>query len=297
MRIIEKHLVPLNIGKIRLSDYAREIFLKYIPSRNGIKKAIKNKLIQVNGEPASTGLWVEPNQEIILLEDEKPCKIFQYKLTVIFEDDHLAVINKPSGLLVSGNQFRTIENSLEFNLNSSSQPDALVKMRPVHRLDRLTSGLLIIAKTRSCQKNLDKMFKEHQIEKRYQAIVMGKMPPKGIINKKIENKPALTKFQVVKIVPSLKSGWLSLVDLWLESGRTHQLRIHLAQAGFPILGDTLYAEPAKTLKGSGLFLVAVQLQLPHPINKNPMNFTILPPNKFKLQLAREEQRYYKFNPE
>jgi len=198
---------------------------------------------------------------------------------------------------VSGNQFRTVENALEFNLSSSHQPDALTKMRPVHRLDRLTSGLLIIAKTKNCQKTSDKMFKEHRIEKRYQAIVMGKMPKQGKIDKKIEDEPALTNFQRIKTVPSLKSEWLSLVDLWLESGRTHQLRIHLAQAGFPILGDTLYAEPGRTLQGSGLFLTAVQLKFAHPVTKNILNFTIEPPHKFKLQLAREKQRYYKFNPE
>ncbi|MDY6915806.1 MAG: RluA family pseudouridine synthase [Candidatus Cloacimonadota bacterium] len=295
MKILKTHIVPQKVGKFRLSDYTREVFNEFIPSRNGIKKAIKNNLILVDDMPARTGYWVKPSQKITLLEAHKPKQIFKYVLPVNFEDNYLAVISKPAGLLVNGNQFRTIENALEYNLYPSSLKDALAKMKPVHRLDSLTNGLLIIAKTKSSQKKLDEMFKQHKINKRYIAIVMGKIPSEGEIERKVDNKEARTIFKRLKVVPSLKSGYLSLVNLWLESGRTHQLRKHLSWLGFPILGDKLYGQKGNIFKGKGLFLAAVELNFQHPFTCKHIKLTIALPNKFYIQLQREERRYLKFN--
>lgn len=293
--LIAQHIVPSDITKIRFIDYASKIFTE-IPSRNGIRKAIKNGNITVDGKPAEYGRWMQPGMKLELWEKtEKPAKIFPLKFDVIFEDEFLAVINKPAGFPVSGNKFRTIENALLNNISVSNESDALINPKPVHRLDALTSGLLLIAKTTKARIELGKQFEEKKIQKRYRAIAMGKLPQSGEIKNLIEGKKAITNFQLIKAVPSLKSDWLSLLDLWLQTGRTHQLRIHLSQLGHPILGDKLYGEKHNIFKGKGLFLCAVELKFQHPITKEKMELKITEPNKFKIHLEREEKRWQKFN--
>ena len=273
MIIIHSHIVPTNIAQVRLSDYAVGIFPQ-IPSKKGLKKAIKNGLIYVNGAKAATGTWIETGQKIDLIDlDKKPPEIYEFDLPVLFEDDYLAIIHKPAGILVSGNQFRSIQNALPHNLTISKAIDAFNIPRPVHRLDHATSGLLLIAKTTTANIHLSQQFENKTIQKRYQAIVIGKLGiPKGRIEQKIEGKTAITEYEVIQIVPSLKTEYLSLVNLYPLTGRTHQLRIHLSNLGHPILGDKLYHGNAPLLKGKGLFLCAVELSLVHPISGENMNF-------------------------
>ena len=142
MIILHRHLVPINIKDVRLSDYAIGIFPQ-IPSRKGLKKAIKNGQVYIDGLQANTGNWVETGQKIELVAlDRKPPKIYPLDLPIIYEDDQLAVIQKPAGIVVSGNQFHTIQNALLHNLAPSKAIDAFQLPRPVHRLDHATSGLL-----------------------------------------------------------------------------------------------------------------------------------------------------------
>lgn len=293
--LIARHIVPSDVKKIRFIDYARQIFTE-IPSRNGIRKAIKKGNILIDGKPAEYGRWMQPGMLLQLIQTEnKNLKIFQLKFDVIFEDEFLAVINKPAGFPVSGNRFKTIGNALLNNISVSSEPDALIKPKPAHRLDALTSGLLIIAKTTAARIELGEQFEGKKIQKRYRAIAMGKMLKSGIIDKPIAGKAAITKFQLVKTVPSLRSEWLSLVDLWPQTGRTHQLRIHLAEIGHSILGDKLYGEKHHIFKGKGLFLCAVGLNFIHPITKAKLELKMEEPSKFKIHLEREERRWKKFN--
>ncbi len=290
-----QHLIPVDIPPIRFSDYARQVFTQ-IPSRNGIRKAIKHGELTIDGKEAETGRWLQPGMLLELWEsDRKPARIFPLKFAVIFQDEHLAVINKPAGFPVSGNRFRTIENALLHNISASKEPDALTNPKPVHRLDALTSGLLIIAKTTYARIELGKQFEEKNIQKRYRAIVMGKLPQSGTIAETIGGKAAITRFELVKAVPSLKSEWLSLVDLYPQTGRTHQLRIHLAGIGNPILGDKLYGEKNLIFKGKGLFLCALELKFQHPVTNENLEFRIEEPNKFKIHLEREERRWRKFH--
>lgn len=291
MKILQSHIVPENLPPERLSDYARKIFL-HIPSRKGIKKAILRKEILVNGQPTETGLWVQSGQQIDWVEKESSArKVFPLKLEVVFEDDCLAVIKKPAGVIVSGNQFRTIENALLYNLKKSAQKDALREFRAVHRLDSLTSGLLLIAKTASAHLSLSRQFEAKTILKKYQAIVIGDLAKQGVLEKPIDGKKALTKFEKIKSVRSLKNKWLSLVNLFPATGRTHQLRIHLSDFGFPILGDGLYGQEGLILKHKGLFLCAVELTFDHPKTDEKQMVSIDAPRKFEKLLEREERRW------
>ena len=291
MILLETHTVPPNTNAIRLSDYAVGIF-RIITTRKGIKKAIKKGCVWINDLPADTGRWVQSGQVIQLMEPErKLVKVFELHLDIIFEDEYIAVVNKPAGIVVSGNQYHTIQNALAFNLITSTAEDALPSPMPVHRLDHATSGLLLIAKTRKTRVLLGKQFEDKQIKKKYQAIAIGQLPPSGTIDLPIDGKVAHTRFKANRVVQSLKNKYLTLVDLYPSTGRTHQLRIHLASSGWPILGDKLYGEEGMILKKKGLFLTAVGLSFLHPITQELLTIDKEAPAKFNLLLEREQRRW------
>jgi len=286
MQRVEQHIVPEGTKKERLSDYVCNIF-ESIPSRKGLKKAIKKGRVWVDGKKADTGLWVKAGQLIELYEsDDETHKIYELKLDVIFEDEQIAVIRKPAGLVVSGNMFRTLQNALLYNIKVSSEIDALKLPTPVHRLDSATSGLILIAKTKRAQMNLSKQFQDKSIRKRYRAIVCGNLKECGKIDFPIDDKESLSEFKSVELVSSKKYEYLTLVDLFPHTGRTHQLRIHMAKYGHPILGDRLYNDEETVLKGKGLFLSAVEIEFKHPQSDELLKFCINTPNKFETMLKK-----------
>ena len=290
---LQKHIAK-STERTRLSDYAIGVF-ESIPTRKGIKKAIKKGAIYVNGEVGQTGTWIVDGDEIVLYDlDESLPKTFEFDLTVVFEDKDLAVINKPGGIPVSGNYYKTVQNALPYNLTKSTAADALKIARPVHRIDAATCGLLLVAKTKTAHLHLSKQFENKTIQKRYQAIAIGKLPQKGRIETPIDEKSSITDFETVKIVPSLKNEFLTLVNLYPITGRTHQLRKHLSGLNHPILGDKLYGREGLILWKKGLFLCAVELNFMHPKTKKMMQITIQPPNKFKTILEREEHRFLNY---
>ncbi len=294
MLVIEQHTVPEGVSKTRLLDYALGVFTT-VPSRSSMKKVIKRSALLVDGKPGISGSWVEENQEITLIDLElKSPKPLDIKLEIIFEDEHLAVINKPAGIEVSGNKYYTIQNALVANIKLSSEPDALKWARPVHRLDMPTSGLLLVAKTASAIMKLGQQLEKHEIHKKYHAIVAGKLDKSGEIATPIENQEALSHYSCISHCHSLKMQWLSLVELSPLTGRTHQLRIHMADFEFPIVGDRQYGN-GPLLKGKGLFLAAVELSFLHPITDEPISIKINHPKKFDALMEREELRWEKYN--
>jgi len=224
-------------------------------------------------------------------------KEFKLELAIAYEDDYLAVIDKPSGFVVSGNQFKTIANALTYNLKKSTQTDALQKPKPIHRLDSPTSGLLIIAKTAKALMVLGQMLEQKKIEKTYLAIVVGELRGKDFIDHPIEDQTAITEYESIKFISSLRNESLSLLKLSPKTGRTHQLRIHLAKLGHPIVGDKLYGSKGKTLLHKGLFLAATKVEFCHPITRKELVIEIEIPYKFMRYLEREEERWERFKGE
>ncbi|WP_320019973.1 RluA family pseudouridine synthase [Labilibaculum manganireducens] len=294
MKVIETHIVPEGIGDIRLQDYAPSVFVS-VSSHQGMKKAIKKGMVLVNGVVAKTGLWVESGQRIDMCDLElPPAKVFELELEVIYEDEHIAVINKPAGISVSGNLFRTIQNTLPFNLKLSTCIDALTVFRPVHRLDNPTCGLLLIAKTSHAIKCLGAQFENRTVSKQYTAVVIGSLPDKGKVDMPVDGKDAVSSFQVIQRNNSIRNQTLNMVHLFPKTGRTHQLRIHMAGMGTPILGDKLYGSEGEILRRKGLFLCATGLQFHHPVTNEKMDISIDPPYKFGRFMEMEEKRWEKY---
>jgi 23S rRNA-/tRNA-specific pseudouridylate synthase len=291
MILIKKHKVDKELN-IRLYDYCINIFSDIIPSKKGIKIAIIRNEILLNGKKSETGRYIKKGDLIELYQTEKGIpKTYKLKLKVLFEDDDLAVILKPAGISVSGNKFKTIKNALPYNLKKSEKHDALKFPHPTHRLDNQTSGLLLIAKTKKAVIDLGNQFENKIIKKKYYAIVIGSIDDKGKYDCNIENKPALTYFKKISEVKSIKNKYLSLIELQPVTGRTHQLRIHLSKAGFPILGDKLYGKDDLILKRKGLFLFSFEISFLHPVSKNEITIKTDIPEKF-IKLIKREQKMF-----
>jgi len=294
MKILSTHIVGTLNYPTRFSDYSIGVFAKF-QTKQGTKKAIKKGEIILNKEKTETGRWLKEGDEIQWIEiEKKEIKSFDLDLEIVLEDEYLAIVNKPAGLITSGNQFKTLTNCLPQNLNFSNQPDALQRPQPAHRLDSQTSGLVLVGKTSKALIELGNIFKNRTLSKTYQAIVVGKTEKEGVISQSIDNQEAITHFKTIKTIPSLQNEFVSLLDLSPKTGRTHQLRIHLSQIGHPIIGDKLYGKEGSILKHKGLFLAAVRLQFSHPITFEKLDIKIEMPYKFQSLLEREKRRWEKF---
>jgi len=293
MILIKSHTVPDEIEPIRLLDYILKVFPE-MTTRSSAKKILKKGAVKVNGEQVSSGWWIKPGMKIELFDMElNPPKTLPMDLEVVFEDEYLAVISKPAGISVSGNKYVTIQNALMHNLKPSNADDALAWPKPVHRLDFATSGLLLIAKTKKAIIGLGKQFESKLVKKRYRAIVSGKLPKHGVVETPVNGQVARTVYHCIDYIPSPMTQWLTLVNLFPETGRTHQLRIHMASLGNPIVGDKKYTVDKPLLKGKGLFLSAVEIGFVHPETKEMMKFTIDEPSKFGALIVKERKNFSK----
>ena len=292
---LDQHIVPEQIEQLRFVDYCIGVFPQLM-TKNAIKKAIKKEELLINGIAATTSVWMKKNDVIDLVDNQKRIlKAFPLDVEIIFEDDYFVVVNKPSGLVVSGNLFRTLENAMVDMIQSSTELDKNKHAKPVHRLDAATSGLVIMSKTASAHRGLAKLFENRGIEKVYHAIVSGEFGEKeGLIDEDIQEQYAETRFEVKRVINSLRSEKLSLIKLSPKTGRTHQLRIHCAYKGNPIVGDLLYGIEGDTLLHKGLFLAATSLSFKHPITNGLIEVEIPIPHKFASLIEREERRWNKF---
>ncbi|MFZ2483670.1 MAG: RluA family pseudouridine synthase, partial [Streptococcus parauberis] len=219
-------------------------------------------------------------------------------LDVVYEDEDLAIINKPQGMVVhpsAGHSSGTMVNALLYQIKDLSGINGVVRPGIVHRIDKDTSGLLMVAKNDAAHQALADELKAKKSLRKYLAIVHGNLPnDRGIIEAPIgrsekdrkkqaviaRGKEAVTRFQVIE-----RFGDYTLVELTLETGRTHQIRVHMAYIGHPVAGDPLYG-PRKTLPGNGQFLHAQTLGLTHPRTGEVMTFTAEPPLIFQQTIEK-----------
>lgn len=249
-------------------------------SRSIIEKLIENGDITVNGKIVKTKYIVKDSDLVEVNFTELERAVDQIKLSVIYEDDNVVVIDKPVGILAHSkgafNKEGTVETFIKPLLNGSSVWNNSNRAGIVHRLDRVTSGVMICAKNESTQKYLQKQFTNRNVEKVYIALVSGEMPREnGLIDVPIERNPkkpatfrvgvngksAQTNFQLLSIRDGRStSGSYSLVELRPVTGRTHQLRVHMSYLGCPIVGDDLYSGVA----ADRLMLHAYSLEITLP---------------------------------
>lgn len=287
------HQVKQLSANTRLIDYAALAF-PILGSKSAVKKALSAGRLLLNGKPAvfSDSLKIG---DLLELQGTgiQQVKKYDIDLEIAYEDDYLLIANKPGGIAVNGNRYKTVENAVAEVNKNNQQPDVLARPVAVHRIDVPTTGLVMLAKTKKAQIKLGKAFQANQVKKEYLAVVHGKPPDKGRIKEPIEGKTAITDFESLRTVPSKVFKNLALVKLKPITGRTHQLRIHLKDNGHFIVGDKMYAEGKKTILGKGVMLCACRLQFTHPITGKVIDIKIDPPAKFKRILEREEERFRK----
>ena len=264
-------------------------------SRGLANEQIKNGQILVNGE-AKKAKYAVKEGDVISYELPKP-EVVEYvaedlPLEIVYQDEDVAVVNKPQGMVVhpsTGHTSGTLVNALMYHIKDLSGINGVLRPGIVHRIDKDTSGLLMIAKNDQAHLALADELKDKKSLRKYWAIVHGNLPnDRGVIEAPIgrsekdrkkqavtaKGKPALTRFQVLE-----RFGDYTLVELQLETGRTHQIRVHMAYIGHPVAGDEVYG-PRKTLKGHGQFLHARTLGFTHPRTGEVLEFTAEAPAIF-----------------
>ena len=270
-------------------------------SRSQANEAIKAGTVLVNGKSAKAMYAVKEGDVITYELPEE--EVLEYKaedipLDIIYEDADVAVVNKPQGMVVhpsAGHTSGTLVNALMYHVKDLSSINGVVRPGIVHRIDKDTSGLLMIAKNDKAHNALAAELKDKKSLRKYVAIVHGNLPnDRGVIEAPIgrsdkdrkkqavtaKGKPAVTRFTVLE-----RFGNYTLVELQLETGRTHQIRVHMAYIGHPVAGDPLYG-PRKTLKGHGQFLHAKTLGFTHPTTGELVEFTAEEPAIFKETLEK-----------
>ncbi|WP_203263724.1 RluA family pseudouridine synthase [Streptococcus uberis] len=274
-------------------------------SRSQANDEIKKGTVLVNGEPVKAKYTVKegdiisyqlPEEEILDYEAE------DIPIDIVYEDEDLAIINKAQGMVVhpsAGHSSGTLVNALLYHIKDLSTINGVVRPGIVHRIDKDTSGLLMIAKNDKAHHILADELKAKKSLRKYLAIVHGNLPnDRGMIEAPIgrsekdrkkqavtaKGKDAITRFQVVE-----RFGDFTLVELSLETGRTHQIRVHMAYIGHPVAGDPLYG-PRKTLAGNGQFLHAQTLGFTHPSTGEMVTFTAEPPIIFRQTLEKLRNR-------
>ena len=289
-------------------------------SRTRIKNLILNKKLNINKE-----IVIDPSKKIsegdnltLTIPEPKKASLkpYKFKLNIIYEDNDLLVINKPSGIVMhpgAGNFDNTIVNAL-VNYDKNSLSNIGDELRPgiVHRIDKNTSGLIVIAKNNFTHEHLSNQFSKHSITRIYQLLIWGKVrPTKGRIETLItrssknrqmmevsltKGKKAITNYKTLQIFENKNIPTLSLIDCKLETGRTHQIRVHMNYLGHSIVGDDKYKKKFKKIKNinpllekkliklNRQFLHAKTIGFTHPRKNKEMVFNSILPQELEIIL-------------
>ena len=289
--------VPIDVSGERLDKFLGGALPDY--SRNRLKAWVEAGAVTVDGKITKVRHLLRGSESIKVFPQEMPEQFAfapeNIPLAVVYEDDSIIVINKPAGLVVhpaAGNWTGTLLNGLLYRYPELKQ---LPRAGIVHRLDKDTSGLMVVARTDIAQTSLVRQLQERTVGRRYLAWVWGDAPSQGKVLANVgrdqrdrlkmaagsaQGKPAATLFRRLAKGAFLESP-LALLECRLETGRTHQIRVHLESLGFPLLGDPVYRKrtpgAAKTLPLQRQALHAYALSLQHPASQELMTWFRLPP--------------------
>ena len=297
-------------------------------SRTRIKNLILKEQLKLNDKIIKNPSKKVSSGDKIFLKIPKPSvaslKPYKYQLDIIYEDKDLIIINKPAGIIMhpgAGNYNNTIVNAL-MHYNKDDLSTIGDELRPgiVHRIDKNTSGLVVIAKNNESHENLSNQFNKHTITRVYQLLIWGKLRPSAgkistFITRSSKNrqlmevsnskgKSAITNYKTLEIFENDKTPTLSLVECRLETGRTHQIRVHMTYKGNSIVGDDKYKKRYKRLKNvdsklenlikklDRQFLHAKILGFKHPKNNKEVKFSSILPQDLEniLKLLRNTNK-------
>ena len=289
-------------------------------SRTRIKNLILDKKLKLNNQ-----INIDPSKKVscgdtleLIIPEPKIASLtpFKYKLDIIYEDEDLIVINKPAGIVMhpgAGNFDKTIVNAL-INYDKNSLSNIGDELRPglVHRIDKNTSGLIVVAKNNETHENLSIQFSKHSITRVYQLLIWGKVKPsKGKIEtfitrssknrqmmevSRTKGKKAITNYKTIEIFENEYTPTLSLLECKLETGRTHQIRVHMNSIGNSIVGDDKYKKKFKKIKNINVtlekklinlkrqFLHAKTIGFIHPKKNKEMIFNSILPQELEIIL-------------
>jgi 23S rRNA pseudouridine1911/1915/1917 synthase len=283
-------MVPAEQAGIRFDHF----LASRIPdsSRNTLIQSIRMGLFRVDGQEKKTSYRLKVGEKVQgSVFEAVSHKLVAQKVPfqVLFEDEHLMLISKPPGIVVhpaNGNPDGTLVNGLLYHCQDIAGVGDVARPGIVHRLDKDTSGIMVVAKTINCHRLLVDAFKERTVDKEYLALVFGYLrEANGRLVANINRHPVNRKKMAVclegrgryaasswKLIESYEEG-CSLIKVKIETGRTHQIRVHMAHLGHPVAGDTLYGRARNTRSYSRQMLHAHRLRLTHPITGEELSFT------------------------
>lgn len=270
-------------------------------SRSKIQLLIEEENVLVNNEPIKSNYKVQRNDEIqIYIPEPEPIDVIpeDIPLDILYEDEDVVVVNKPQGMVVhpsAGHSKGTLVNALLYHIDDLSGINGKIRPGIVHRLDKDTSGALVIAKNDEAHVHLSEQLQDRSMKRKYWTLVHGVLPHNhGTIDAPIGRDPknrqqftvvtggkeSVTHFRVLERFKDY-----SLLEVSLETGRTHQIRVHLKYINFPVAGDEVYG-PKKTLQGKGQFLHAHTIEFIHPRTGELMHFEAPIPQVFEKTLEQ-----------
>ena len=292
---MEEKRIKADMGGVRID----KLLISYFPefTRSNIQNYIEKGLVSVNGQVVKANFKPKVNDEIVFIVPDPvtlDVKAEEIPLDIVYEDDDVLVINKPRGMVVhpaAGNYEGTLVNALlGYCKDSLSEINGVIRPGIVHRIDKDTSGLLLVAKSNRAHLSLAEQIKEHSAKREYLALAIGEVKEDGTVNAPIgrsdkdRKKMAVTlknsKEAVTHYYVKERYEGFTLLHCVLETGRTHQIRVHLSHIGKPILGDNVYGPKKQKFSLDGQLLHAFKITFCHPVTGKEMTFTSELPEYF-----------------